>query len=348
MLKEIANRRVLVIGDTIVDSRTDVERVKDTDDRSPVYRKLKTTLSVGGAALVVRNLVELGAQVEFLTGIGWGPSAQQAEAKLRGHKNLVTHFVMLKKMQTVKGRYFVGWEKVFQVDQVDDAAIDEDNELRVIELFDLLTGRTNTARKPAEVVIVADYRHGFINRKMAEHFAERYPGDPPLLVSSQVAQSDTNHRWYHGAPVYVLNANEADALMVRDPMEQDSDYVQSLRESLDCSTVIVTLGKDGCLSADDLVGGQRTLGVEGLPVVDALGAGDAFLAAYAVTGMLSFANTWAGLACCVAGPNPPTKEMLREHATRIEGHVLGENRDGAQGAGGHEAHKHERGFSQFT
>ena len=69
----------------------------------------------------------------------------------------------------------------------------------------------------------------------------------------------------------------------------------------------------------------------------------AFLAAYAVTGLLSFANVWAGLSCTVPGPNPPKKEMLEPYARGAERDVLGPDRNGAGLPGGDEADHHAGG-----
>lgn len=342
ILKEIENRRVLVIGDTIVDCNTYCQRTHDLDDGTPVYRALADERGVydrhscGGAALVVRNLLELGAKVDFLTGIGYGRGHRHA-ANLH-HPRLSLHALQMPKVQTVKHRYWDSGKKLIQIDEVDNNELPNFAEEWLHERFDWIMQMD----KP-EVIVIADYRHGLISDFLAAHFvAHNDRTQPPVIVSSQVSQAPPNHDSYAGATSFVLNQIEAQALY-RQMAQSDADYVEELRQTLNASCVIVTCGAEGCLSADELVGGSRTLPPIEIVPIDTCGAGDAFLAAYAVTGILSFANLWAALSCTVPGANPPTKEMLKPYAGGIERDVLGKNRNGAGSSGGDEADHHAGG-----
>lgn len=285
LLASFAAKRVCVIGDTIIDIETRLERIKNDDRGVPTYRTIldeyrgKTEeTSFGGAALVVRNLLELGARVDFITASGYGKGALAAQSF--HHPNLRTHGPHVAKPQTVKHRFWCDGKKVMQVDTFDNSPPSPKDECSIGSAFNTLT----------DVIVIADYRHGLLTQGLAEVAVSCRSPDIPVYVASQISQSESNHHWYKGDGVtLVLNETEWESV------KPHAFYVRT---------------RGGAGSERVTGNGMVADPAIKVDVVDTCGAGDAFLAALALTDDTRFANIWAGLSCTVRGPNPPTQQML--------------------------------------
>lgn len=145
---------------------------------------------------------------------------------------------------------------------------------------------------PETTVIVADYRHGLINEETARYIVGRAKG--PLFVSSQVSQEESNHHWYE----------DIKTTFVASEKEHSVPFFNTVRAGM-----VVTLGGRGSFRH-----GTHPEIIPAIPItpIDTCGAGDAFLAAYALSGSLEFSNLWAGLSCLVKGANPPSLSMLED------------------------------------
>ena len=284
LLASFATKKILVIGDTIIDIETLCERIKDDENGVPTYRTIldrrarSETYSFGGAALVVRNLLELGAKVDFITATGYGIGALQFETWT--HPNLTKHAIKVAKPQTTKHRFWCDGKKVMQVDTVDNTPH---------AMTDVVLGL-----KP-DAIVVADYRHGLIDepnaRYLVSHASEH---NIPLYVASQISQSESNHHWYAGEKaVFVMNWNEWTV--------SGLDYHEN--------SIVATSLHGAEWWHHNLKACANSIDIS---VIDSCGAGDAFLAAFALTDSIGFANTWAGLSCTVHGANPPTQAQLLE------------------------------------
>ena len=165
-------------------------------------------------------------------------------------------------------------------------------------------------------ILIADYRHGLLDEALAKKIiAETKKRRVPVFVDSQVVRGESNHFWYKGA--HLIRLNQKEALSV-DPKFNENNLVFSLKRlksMLSAENIIVKLGKNGSAS---LLGEEffETPALK-LKAVDTIGAGDAFLAALAVSPNLnkdaiSFANKWAGLAVTVQGTEPPKLADLKK------------------------------------
>lgn len=293
ILADIKKKRILVIGDTIVDISTMVSPLKKDDLCDKVAKKipfdprrqLYDKVSFGGAACVARNAAALGAQVDFVTLIGSGDG--QLAMWNWAPQNIRVHYVVdASRPVTVKHRYY--WEdgkQAFRVDTFDNTPVSGKVETEIAcDIQDL--------SETADVIAVADYRHGMMTEELARCAVEPVNYGKPVFVASQVSQSESNHHWYNYPAHLVMNGHEYDSLPVKR------------------GKCTVTRGADGCeehtATSVKIVSGIKA------DALDPTGAGDAFLAAYALTKSPEFANVWAGLSCEVMGANPPKLDRLIE------------------------------------
>jgi len=301
-IEKFAQAKVLLIGDTIVDLYTYGTAIGLAAETPTIAaRQEKVQVSLGGAALVCRNLLELGASVRFVTMVG----DDEAAKHLRGlqHPRLeLRALVSSEKPTTVKHRFWVDGYKLLQLDVRDDRAISRSLETELL-------GEVATALPTADFTVISDYRHGLLSDALLpELLATVRKAGKPVFVDSQVAQNESNHRLYRGDGVMCLNLKEARCI---DPaFEPGPEPVRfaTLAHALG-TRQIVKLGDAGALALyDDKTSSAPAAKVD---VVDTTGAGDAFLSAYCLAraidagSALALANAWAGLAVQVHGTMPP-------------------------------------------
>jgi len=305
--------RVLVVGDTIIDVYSYGAAIGlAAETPTIVARRESSKRMLGGAAFVCRNLVELGAAVEFVTLTGDDEGAATV-AEMSSEKLALTALTEPGRPTTVKHRFWVDGYKILQLDDRDDRPISDETAQKVLAAVD--------ARLPTvDSLIVSDYRHGLLRPDIASRLVDmaRVAGKP-AYVDSQVAQNQSNHRDYRGGAIICLNLKEARCVAPAfQPTAHPASFVE-LRDALEADQIVVKLGEDGAMLFD----GKEVWSAPARPaqVVDVTGAGDAFLAGLALTGLaaplraLEVANAWAALSIEIHGTVPPLRQALAEVLT---------------------------------
>ena len=305
-LSDFAKARVLVVGDTIVDIYTYGTALGlSAETPTIVARQKSVTKTLGGAAFVCRNLLELGAQVDFITLVGRDDEARTVRDYSSDRFNLIA-IEDPGRPTTVKHRFWVDGYKLFQLDVRDDSLIGDAVAGEVMAAV-----RTHLAH--ADALLVSDYRHGLVSPATARLLIEtaRATGKP-VYVDSQVAQNVSNHRDYRSGAIICLNLKEARCIDAAFTPADDPAAFEGLQQALDAKMLIVKLGEDGALAFD----GRKVFRAPAWPVkvVDTIGAGDAFLAALVLAGLedprqaLTIGNAWAGLSIQKHGTATPSKD----------------------------------------
>jgi rfaE bifunctional protein kinase chain/domain len=315
LVQAFRERNILMVGDTIVDVYV-YGTVLGTSAETPtiVARELETKTFLGGAFLVARHLLELGARLSFMTLVGEDPGA-----------SVITGFAHPKltllpvtddgRKTTIKKRFWVDGYKLLQFDQLDNRPLAD-------ALVPAVEERLREAATSADAIVVSDYRHGLLSPAVVPRVvALAKELRKPLYVDSQVSQSAANHALYRGATVVCMNMKEARAVeptfaLGDGPGPTAPSVFNRLREKLGIDNIVIKLGERG---ATALIG-ERVVSSDALKVgvVDTCGAGDAFLAALCLGGVarpelsLGLANRWAGLSTTVHGTVPPRQSELVE------------------------------------
>ena len=300
--------RVLLIGDTILDIYTyGTAMGLSAETPTIVARKKEVKHSLGGAALVCRNLLELGATVNFLTLVGADEEAAHIRA-FSAPKLKVLAVADPGRPTTVKHRFWVDGYKLFQLDQRDDKAIAQPIADEVLQLVEEALPRI-------DIVVISDYRHGLLPGNLVTPLLQKLHAAKKLVyVDSQVSQNASNHKLYRGNCVICLNLKEARAIDPAFQPSTDAAAFAVLNRELDSTRLIVKLGSEGALFQDGTKVVQAP--ANKVNVVDTTGAGDSFLSAFCLAGLdnplasLKLANTRAGLAVQIHGTIPPQKDQL--------------------------------------
>jgi len=300
--------RVLLLGDTILDIYTyGTAMGLSAETPTIVARRKEVKYSLGGAALVCRNLLELGASVQFVTLAGADEEALHVRAFSAPRLTMLT-VTDPSRPTTVKHRFWVDGYKLFQLDQRDDNPITE-------AIAAQFQSQVDKALPEADIVVISDYRHGLLCPDVLATLMPRlHSAGKPVYVDSQVSQTAANHRMYRGGCVICLNLREARCIDPGFMPDRDAKAFAGLNRELDTERIVVKLGEDGSMFQD---GGRVThVAANKVAVVDTTGAGDAFLSAFCLAGAsnpegaLRLANTWAGLSVQIHGTIPPQKSDL--------------------------------------
>jgi rfaE bifunctional protein kinase chain/domain len=300
--------RVLLIGDTILDIYTYGSAMGlSAETPTIVARKKEVKYSLGGAALVCRNLLELGAAVDFITLVGADEEAAHVRAFSAARLNLLA-VEDAERPTTVKHRFWVDGYKLFQLDQRDDKPVSKAIVDRVLALVDEVLSRI-------DISVISDYRHGLLPEHLVTPLLQKlHAAGKPVYVDSQVSQIASNHKLYRGNCILCLNLREARCIDPGFEPIDDAAAFAMLNRELDTDRLVIKLGAEGAL----LQLGDRIVRASAnkVNVVDTTGAGDSFLSAFCLAGLedplaaLQLANAWAGLAVQIHGTVPPKKGDL--------------------------------------
>ena len=315
-LDAFSRRRLLVVGDIIVDEYNTGEALGlSAETPTIVVRHLGVRRSLGGAALMVRNVLALGGSTVFIS--IHGDDEYRSDVERFEHPNLVKRMsAIVGRQTTVKSRYWVGGTKLLQWDRLDHGP------LSGVAAEDLLS-EIRRELADCNAIIVSDYRHGLISPTFAAALVGiAKQADKPIYIDSQVSQRSANHLWYAGATLFCVNEREARGIY---PEFDSTDLPKTLAEIktvLNAQSIVLKLGADGCcaLLGDSYVSAPAAK----VQAVDTTGAGDAFFAALSLSPVpltaecLGFANRWAGISTTIKGPEPPNVAQIRAF---VEGEI---------------------------
>ena len=133
IIKSFQDKKVLLVGDTILDAYIYGRKVgKDLDCPSvPQVKEIDVFRTFGGASLVAANMLELGAHVFFVSVVGADKNAEHYNAF--SHPKLRKFLVIDERRKTTtKSRIFVNGKKMLWLNQVSDREIDSDIEKKLI------------------------------------------------------------------------------------------------------------------------------------------------------------------------------------------------------------------------
>lgn len=300
------SKKITVVGDSIVDIYVYGSAIgKSAETPTIVAKKSHEAISLGGAFLLVRNLLEIGAIVNFVTLIG-----NDSESNLIDtfrHPNLRT-FVIREpgRKTTSKKRYWIDGYKLLQFDEFNNTPIKNDtyNDAKSFVRSSLLE---------TELLLVSDYRHGLMSEDLITFcLNESRRQHKDIYIDSQVSQSSSNHSAYNGATLFVLNEKEAMCILGTDHLPDLTIALQDLSKILNSHKIVIKLGKRGSISLiNEFIFETKPLECES---VDTCGAGDAFFAMLSIGDLaegqrsLTLANHWAGLSTTKLGAHPPDIE----------------------------------------
>jgi bifunctional ADP-heptose synthase (sugar kinase/adenylyltransferase) len=269
-IDKIANMRVLMVGEAIVDEYSYVSTL-GLPSKEPVVSTLlrETETFMGGVIAAANHLASFVRQVDVLTCLGGDGLEPHVRAAIKPNVNL--HPVFRLDSPTLHKKRYVDIDflrKLFEIYVMDDTPLSGNLEAGLIHEIETLAPQ-------ADLVVVTDFGHGLITPLAREAL---YKHARFLAVNTQ---TNSGNRGYNLVTKYprvdfvCIDAPEA-RLAVSDkegPLEQ---VARQIAERVELGSMIVTHGRHGCLTYNPVEQQCRRIPAFTRRVVDTMGAGDAF------------------------------------------------------------------------
>ena len=314
MLEEIRGRRVLVLGDAMLDRYVVVEAVKLSQEAPVVVVRHREQREVpGGAANVALNIRRLGGEPLLVSVAASDEEGCRLRELLAAEG--VEHLFLEEEGRptTLKTRFTDGNQQFFRLDREETAPLPESTMEKAVTALRRLLGE-------CDCVIYSDYAKGFFTPSLKRRLDEELRASGvPVIVDPKPA----NHYLCEGCFLLIPNRREG-ALIAGLAGRRDVDTAEIARV-LACrfsAHALVTEGKEG-MTLCTASGETSHVPSRAREVFDVSGAGDTVAAcmALAVAARLdlregmALANLAAGLVVSKAQTATVTPEEIIQEAT---------------------------------
>jgi rfaE bifunctional protein kinase chain/domain/rfaE bifunctional protein nucleotidyltransferase chain/domain len=309
-LEAVKDYKVLVVGDAIIDEYRYVQPMAKAPKENMIatlYRNHE--IFAGGVIAAANHTAGFCRQVDVITAIGEHDSHEELiRASLK--PNVSVDFIRRAGKPTTCKTRFVDpgyMRKLFEVYHMDDTPLEGGEDDHLIRLISERAG-------DYDLVIVTDFGHGLITARGVETLAAHARF---LAVNTQTNSANMGYNLitrYPKAGFVCIDAPEA-RLAVGDRFNDIAIIAaEKLPAHITCDRLIITHGKNGCVTHD------RARGTHRIPaftnqVVDTVGAGDAFLA---VTSPLVAAGAPMDLAGFVGNAAGAIKVGIVGHRSSVQ------------------------------
>ena len=291
----LKNLKVMVIGDTILDEYQYCNAIgKSSKDPTLALKYEGKDLFAGGVLAVANHISSFAGRVDLFSILGEKESYEDFILSELS-PNIQPNFVLKPNSPTlIKRRFIDGYSthKLLEVYVMDDSYLSEEQD---IELYQKVKKRLGNY----DCVIVTDYGHGAISKKLIHVLTE----DAPFLAVN--AQSNAGNRGFNTISKYTRAdyaclAEHEIRLETRDSTGSLSSLIKILSQNISCKQFAGTRGRKGCMVIDERTGLVQVPSLA-KGVVDRVGAGDAFFALTSLLSSISVDGEILGLVGNVAG-----------------------------------------------
>lgn len=287
-LKGLKDIRVLVIGDTIIDEYHYVQSMgKSPKELLVATRFLREEHFAGGILACANHVAGFCERVDVVTVLG-ARDSREAFIRERLKPNVTPKFFVRPDTGTVVKRRFV--EQAF-LNKMFEIAFLDDTELPP-SLADQIGSYLRGVLDQYDLVLVADYGHGFLNRDLILQLAaeSRF-----LAVNVQTNSANTGFNLITKYPRadYVCIDEPEVRLAMHDRASPMQDIIRRVAKDLAARRVTITRGHHGSMAYEEQEGFFE-VPVLSREVVDRIGAGDAYLAITAPCAAAGYAAELVG------------------------------------------------------
>lgn len=320
ILEAFNNKRVLVVGDVMIDAYYfgRVERISP-EAPVPIVSVEKKENRLGGAANVAMNLISLGALPVMCTVIGKDQEGDEMLELLK-KQGIDTRGVIrsANRITTVKTRVISQQTQMLRIDHELISPIDSEDSQQLINAL-------TVQLKDADVLIFQDYDKGVLTH---ENIKEITQAAKRAGVSVVVDPKKRNFNHFEGAYLFKPNLKELrDGLKLDlDPDNQDEfeKIISGFMRSMHISNMMITMSERGVMITDGKTFDYIPAHIR--KIADVSGAGDTVISVAA----LCVANGWSnrkvaeysnlagGLVCEEVGVVPIDKQKLAEEIDQLK------------------------------
>jgi len=289
MLDRVADLRVLVVGDLLLDEycNGEVDRVSP-EAPVPIVRVRHSNSVLGGAANVARGVVSLGSECRLVGLVGQDREGETLLSLVDALGIPTAGMICTASRPTThKLRVVAHAQQMLRLDREEDSAIGPD-------LADRVRSAVVEQIEDCDVVILEDYDKGLFGDGLA-HWIIELARSRGILV---VADPKCDLARFRGASLVKPNLDEAMRFVAGSGADFDArrELLEKLHHELGGGEIVVTRGRFGMSGLDDL-GRAFDVPTHPLEVYDVQGAGDTSIAAL---GLCRAAGASLEDACIVA------------------------------------------------
>ncbi|MBM3245884.1 MAG: adenylyltransferase/cytidyltransferase family protein [Candidatus Omnitrophica bacterium] len=270
-LKAIAGVKVLVIGDVIIDEyHYCVGMAKAQKDNIIATKFVNDEIFAGGVLAAANHIAGFCKDVTLVSCLGQKNDYKDF-IKTHLRPNIKTNFYDRQDAPTVVKRRFVEpnfLTKLFEICYLEDAAaLPPALESRVCDYLD-------RRLKDFDMVLVADFGHGFITPKIVQTLCEKANF---LAVNVQTNSANIGFNLITKFPrVDYICIDEAEIRFAcHDRFSDLKQLVRIISKKLNCHKIIITRGHKGSLVYSKKEG-FKEVSIFSKEIVDRIGAGDAY------------------------------------------------------------------------
>ena len=272
-VSEFKHRRVLVLGDAILDEYVlgDCGRISP-EAPVPVLKVSGSKRVLGGAANTAANIVSMGAHASLIALVGSddaGRILRQCAADAGIDLLAVDHG----QRTLQKTRVVARQQQIVRLDFEDVQTTPDESE--ILRLFDARI-------RDCDIVIISDYAKGFLSASLGHAIIERAHHAHRQVIVDPRPQ---NRECYKECDYLTPNWREARALLSLPDADATEGNVSDVARALASSfstNVVLTLGPQGILFCSRNATEQFALPTLAKEVFDVSGAGDTVVAAFAL------------------------------------------------------------------
>lgn len=275
LLQRIAGRRVLVVGDIILDEYLDGDAARISPEAPvPVLRFTAQQAVLGGAANTAANVASLGGRAT-LVGLLGDDAAGAAVRRMCSEAGIAVEALSDGRETTRKVRVVSRQQQLLRIDYEKTSPIDDACQARLLETV----GRRLV---DADVLVLSDYAKGLLTLAGVDGIRRlAHAAGLVIVVDPRPRHAGS----YAGCDYLTPNWKEALALLALDEAEPTPDAVLEtgvrLRHRFGAG-VLLTLGARGMAFFPKGDAPPVMVSAESREVFDVSGAGDTVVAAFAL------------------------------------------------------------------
>ena len=281
------NKRVVVIGDLIVDEYINCEPLgMSQEDPTIVVAPLENRRFVGGAGIVAAHAKGLGADVSFFSVAGTDDAASFARTTLDRYGVKSTIVADESRPTTLKQRFRAEGKTLLRVSHLRHHDVRQETAVR-------MKSDIEKTIPQADLIIFADFNYGCLPQALVDDIVELGKKRGITMVADSQASSQVSDvSRFTGMRLLTPTEREA-RLALRDWNSGLVVLAESLRQKARAENVVITLGSEGVLVHAPNAAEWET---DRLPAFntaprDPAGAGDSFLTCAALA-LCAGADIW--------------------------------------------------------
>jgi len=284
-IDKLQDLKVLVIGEAIIDKYVFCETLgKSGKEPHLVLRNLKEEVYLGGALSIARNVSDFCKKITILSMLGQKKEYEKYIKKILTKKIKFQFLYKSKSPTIIKKRYLehITNNKVLGIHTLNDELLNKKDE----SIFEKMILKEI---KKHDVVIVSDYGHGLITKKLAKLLCKN---SKFLALNAQANASNTGYHTiqkYKGVNCVVINETEL-RQELRDKNEKLDILTKKLTKMIGIDNLVITKGSDGATLHSSKDKKYFYCPAFASKVVDKIGAGDSMLSIMSILIKSNFKN----------------------------------------------------------